>query len=95
VRELENTIQRAILLTENGKKIRIKELPSQIKAIKSHFGKLIIKPGMTLDEVQKKVIEMTLSSCRGNKAATAKILSITRKTLYDKINRYNIEKISQ
>jgi transcriptional regulator with PAS, ATPase and Fis domain len=93
VRELENTIQRAVLLTENEKKIRIKDLPSQIIASKSHFEKLIITPGMTLDEVQKKVIVMTLSSCGGNKATAAKILGITRKSLYNKINRFNLEKI--
>jgi len=92
VRELENVIRRGILLTDNHKKITMSHLPLQISASKRGFEKLILKPGMTLDEIQKKVIGMTLHSCGGNKAVTAKTLGITRKTLYDKLKRYNITK---
>lgn len=91
VRELENAIQRGIVLTDNGKKLGRKVLPPQISAGQSGLEKLSIKPGMTLDEIQKQVIAMTLRSCGGNKAATAKTLGITRKALYDKLNRYNIK----
>ena len=91
VRELENTIQQAILISENGNRIKAKDLPSHVTASKTPSERLIIEPGTTLDEVQKKVIAMTLRSCGGNKAATAKTLGITRKALYDKINRYTVK----
>ena len=92
VRELENTIQRAILLADNGRKIDLQHFPQKIAgADKTLNERLILEPGITLDQVQKKVIEMTLRSCGNNKAAAAKMLGVTRRTLYNKLISYGIK----
>ncbi|MBN2468380.1 MAG: sigma-54-dependent Fis family transcriptional regulator [Deltaproteobacteria bacterium] len=90
VRELENTLHRAILLTDDGIRIGKKHLPSKIVTATGQREKLVIEPGMTLHAVQKRIIEMTLRSCRGNKLLAAKLLGISRKTLYNKIKQYRI-----
>jgi DNA-binding NtrC family response regulator len=51
---------------------------------------LQVKFGTPLDELEKKYILFTLEKTR-NKAKTAKILGIGRKTLYNKLEKYGIE----
>ncbi len=50
--------------------------------------------GAVVDEIvqkEKQIIESTLLATRGNKAQTARILGLGRKTLYRKIQEYGIE----
>jgi DNA-binding NtrC family response regulator len=49
-----------------------------------------IQPGMTLDEVEKEYIKLTLSLMNGNKAKTASSLGICRRALYSKLRRYGM-----
>ncbi len=44
--------------------------------------------GLTLDEMEKRFIQETLKHLHGNKAATARMLGITEKTLYNKLHEY-------
>lgn len=44
--------------------------------------------GLTLDEVQKKYTLQVLEHCEFNKTRTAEMLGVSRKTLYDKLNRW-------
>lgn len=43
-----------------------------------------------LEQVEKPLIELTLSNCRGNQVKTAKMLGINRNTLKKKIDNYKI-----
>jgi DNA-binding NtrC family response regulator len=45
---------------------------------------------MTLDEVEKEYIKLTLSFMNGNKAKTASSLGICRRALYSKLRRYGM-----
>ena len=45
---------------------------------------------ITMDELEKEVIERTLNNCRGNRRKTAKILDISERTLYRKLKEYEI-----
>ena len=45
---------------------------------------------MSLDEVEREFITMTLDSVAGNKAKAAAILKISRHTLYDKLKKYGV-----
>jgi two-component system response regulator HydG len=45
---------------------------------------------MSLDDVERQVITMTLDSVAGNKAKAAAILKISRHTLYDKLKKYGV-----
>jgi len=90
VRELENTIQRALVMTDEMETISKAQLPRRLTKGSRRIDRIVIEPGMCLDDVQKKVIEYTLQMCGGNKAETARMLGITRKTLYNKLLGYGI-----
>lgn len=46
---------------------------------------------LTLDKLERNYIVATLGVTGGNKSKAAKLLGITLKTLYNKINRYKAE----
>jgi len=81
VRELENMIERAIVIG-NGKEIRLKDLP---------FGKEIISSNVeSLDELEKKHILQILNKYDWNISRSAKALKVDRVTLYNKIKKHNL-----
>ena len=47
-------------------------------------------PAMTLDEWELRGIKAALKSCKGNLTQTAKVLGITRGTLYKKMSQYEL-----
>ena len=90
VRELRNIILRAVLTAENDKPIRLSYLPKNI--IKPDMGgpNITFKPGTSLSEVEKTMIIQTLKAVNGNKLKAAKILGISRRSLYNKLEEYRI-----
>jgi DNA-binding NtrC family response regulator len=46
---------------------------------------------ITMNELEKEIIERTLKNCKGNRRKTAKILDISERTLYRKLNEYEID----
>ncbi len=83
VRELENMIERAIVVG-NGKEIRLKDLPLKTSAPAD--------PAESLQELEKKHILSTLNKFDWNISRTAKVLKVDRVTLYNKIKKYNLKK---
>ena len=82
VRELENMIERAIVVG-NGKEIRLKDLP---------FEKDIITDSNdSLSELEKKYVQQTLNKYNWNISRSAKALKIDRVTLYNKIKKYQLK----
>jgi len=82
IRELENMIERAIVVG-NGRKITLKDLP---------LGKAIVNTTVeSLDDLEKNHILRMLSKYRWNISAAAKALGIDRVTLYNKIKKYNLK----
>jgi transcriptional regulator with PAS, ATPase and Fis domain len=51
-------------------------------------GELRVRIGSRLSDVERSVIEATLSRFAGNKRRTAEVLGCSVKTLYNKLNRY-------
>ena len=89
VRELRNIILRSVLTA--NERIDLKHLPNNI--IKPGLAQVNItfKPGIALSEVEKKMIVETLKAVRGNKLKAAKILGISRRSLYNKLEEYLID----
>jgi DNA-binding NtrC family response regulator len=82
VRELENMIERAIVIG-NGKEIHLKDLP---------FGKDITGSSVeSLDDHEKKHIQQILSKYNWNISRSAKALKVDRVTLYNKIKKYDLK----
>lgn len=92
MRELKNVIQRAVLVCD-GEELTVDLLPARIRnaeqsAQSSKLGVPRIHVGMTLAAVEKEFITLTLTSVGGNKQKAAKILGISRRTLYDKLKNF-------
>nr|WP_321355244.1 sigma-54 dependent transcriptional regulator [uncultured Draconibacterium sp.] len=81
VRELENMIERAIVVG-NGKEIRLKDLPLETDSVTDSND--------SLDELEKKYIQKTLEKYDWNISRSAKVLQIDRVTLYNKIKKYQL-----
>lgn len=82
VRELENTIERAIVIG-NGKEIRLKDLPMGKDITYSHAE--------SLKDLEKKHIQEILDKYTWNISRTAEALKIDRVTLYNKIKKYDLK----
>ncbi|MDY6787348.1 MAG: sigma-54 dependent transcriptional regulator [candidate division WOR-3 bacterium] len=83
--ELEDIVTRLILMS-NGEGIFVDNLP--IKLIAYEGGQ--IKKDYTLKDIERRHILNTLIKVDGNKAKAARILGIDRKTLYRKIEKYEL-----
>jgi len=82
VRELENMIERAIVVG-NGKVIKLKDLP---------LGKEVISSSIeSLEDLEKKHIAKILKKYSWNISRSAKALNVDRATLYNKIKKYNLK----
>jgi two-component system response regulator HydG len=90
IRELENTIERAILLCRS-EYIMPEDLPSNVQRAQDGVQPIVPVPsGMPLKDVEREVILQTLADTAGNRTQTARILGISRKTLQNKIKEYGI-----
>ena len=89
VRELENAIEHAFVICQD-KLIRIQHLPERILPVR---GSLAITDGLTLKEVEKRVITAALRRNQGKTMATARELGIDKNTLRRKIQRLGISDI--
>lgn len=86
IRELENMIERAIVVG-NGKKIGIKDLPLEKQMVSSSSE--------SLDDFERTFILQILNKYNWNISRTAKALKVDRVTLYNKIRKYNLKQADQ
>jgi len=89
IRELRNSLERAVILCSGGL-IDVEHLPPDLAAGgggESVYFKLPF--GMPLREIEKEYILASLSRLQNNKARTAQALGISEKTLYNKLYRYS------
>jgi len=88
LRELQNCVKRATLLTR-GDFIESDVLPAEFFQIQNQPASTA--EVFSLSENEKETIISALSKTQNNKSEAAKLLKITRKTLYNKLKQYNIE----
>ena len=94
VRELRNTLERAFLICA-GNRILKGDLPAEIADIevvrKPKISKAPSYVGKTMEEIEKEAIEAALESTGWNKSQAAQMLKIGLKTLYRKLDKYEIQ----
>ncbi|MGD9817269.1 MAG: sigma-54-dependent transcriptional regulator [Desulfomonilaceae bacterium] len=94
IRELENVVERAVILTMD-EYVSFSELPESISGETATTiqapSKSGIVPGMTIRELEKELILVTLEHNDGNRTRTAGFLGITRRTLQNKLKEYGID----
>jgi transcriptional regulator with PAS, ATPase and Fis domain len=85
VRELENMIERAIVVG-SGKKIMLKDLPLEKTVVNNTVE--------SLDDLEKEHILKILNKYSWNISRAAKALNIDRVTLYNKISKFGLKPVS-
>ena len=90
VRELENAVQSAVALASGGR-IGLEELPTTVRQRRSPAVATTEKP-TTLEEVERRHIEIVLKAVGWNKARAARKLGIDRATLYRKLSRFGLDR---
>lgn len=94
VRQLENVMARAVILSKN-QRLQPEDFSELIGHAPAAAGPGVITglpdEGVTIKEVERELIAKTLEKCGGNKSQAAKRLGISRKGLYEKIERYGLE----
>jgi DNA-binding NtrC family response regulator len=96
VRELKNAVERAFILADrliDREQLTIGSEPvspgHEGGAEPGAGGPLGVVPGMSISEVERRLIQATLEVCGGNKARAAGMLKISLKTLYNRLNEYD------
>jgi len=89
VRELENAIERAVVLTKDSL-IQAEDLALSTHGLARDKG--ISLPSKSLWEVESYLIKSVLEETHWNLKKAARILQISRTTLYSKINKHKIQK---
>ena len=88
VRELANVMERAILISGDRDEILPDDLPQAIVTPSMSRGERkrpLSQDGLRLDSMEKEHIEKVLELAGGNKSKAARLLGISRKKLYQKI----------
>ncbi|MEE8329369.1 MAG: sigma-54 dependent transcriptional regulator [Thermodesulfovibrionia bacterium] len=84
IRELENVIERAVLVT-TANFIRPEDLPVYIKELRTETT-----ANLSLNNSEKNFIQQVLITTGGNKTKAATILGISRRALFRKINKHGL-----
>ena len=93
VRELENTVERAVVLAE-GETLTLDDLPEKMSeerdpvALTLGTGELSIK--RTTRVIEETLIRRALEQTRGNRTAAARLLEISHRALLYKIKEYGV-----
>ncbi len=89
VRELFNAVERAVVLSSSDR-IESSDLPATLQAgvpDASLHGSIAVPLGTALRDVEDLLIRRTLEATDGDKALTARLLGITSRTIYRKLDR--------
>jgi len=97
IRELKNCLARAVILSKKSY-LALEDLPRKIsqqtpsmeQRLSDETPKNSTSLGPTLKDMESDLIVNTLKRCNGNKTLAAKVLGISRKGLYEKMERLGV-----
>ena len=89
IRELENVIKKAII-TCMGHVILLEHLPYKIQEVEPSANSVSFRLGKPLDKIKAEMITASLSAVGNNRQKAASLLGISRRALYNKMNKYHI-----
>lgn len=95
VRELENVLERATILS--GKQLILTQhLPSDITGTALPVGQALAVTNVfsipkTTEQIERKLIVDAIANCNGNKSKAAKLLEISERSLWNKLDQYQLK----
>jgi DNA-binding NtrC family response regulator len=87
IRELQNCIEKAVILSESSV---LTAADIQLNQIGATVSDVSVNGSETLEETEEKTIRAAMAKFGGNLSMVAKSLEISRPTLYAKLKKYNI-----
>ena len=87
IRELENIIERAVVLA-SGKRIAQENLPELAGDSDRSDGQLQFTPGVKLDDAERELILRTLEAVDGHVPRAAELLGISPRKIYYRLKEY-------
>ncbi|HYA27435.1 MAG TPA: helix-turn-helix domain-containing protein, partial [Acidobacteriota bacterium] len=98
IRELENTIEQAVALS-NQAVLTPEDLPHDVREQGAtrfsptglEDGQFLFSDTPSLEEVKRRYVLQVLRQTQGNVSATARILNVDRRSLYRMLARYKVE----
>jgi len=88
VRELQNVVRRAFILAEAD--VGVDSLPLGVTE-ELAAASLVTRLGTSIAEAERRLILATLEHCDGNKRKAADVLKVSLKTLYSRLNEYQVD----
>ena len=93
VRELENTVERMVVLAK-GETLMLEDLPAGMRAgAPQHAANVLLSlppEGLSLEEVEREIIRQALLMHGGNQTRAARYLNITRSALIYRMQKFNL-----
>ena len=93
VRELENILERAAILA-GQQPIQVQHLPADISQHSSEIASAaesnMLSIPRTTEAMEKRLITQALEACQGNKTKAARLLEISERSLWNKLNHYGL-----
>ena len=95
VRELENVTERAVVLAR-GSALEARDLPEPVRptdgaapspAVGADADAYVIPFGLPANEIDAEIVRQTVARCGGDKAAAARALGVSTRTVYRRLQR--------
>ncbi|HSK09067.1 MAG TPA: sigma-54 dependent transcriptional regulator [Vicinamibacterales bacterium] len=98
IRQLENAIEHAVVMSDDGAEIGVADLPPEISEMEiASIGAPVTIPDEGVDftsmvsQLERELILRCLEKTGGNKRQAARLLQLSRTTFIDKLQRLNLE----
>ncbi len=94
IRELENVVERALVLDREGT-IDLDDLPERLRASEQRIGNLKIElpdEGISLEDVERELLLAALQKNNWNQTRAAAFLNISRSTLLYRMQKFGLER---
>ncbi|MCE9536698.1 MAG: sigma-54 dependent transcriptional regulator [Nitrospirae bacterium] len=89
IRQLRNLIERLVVTVKDAM-IQPEHLPEEIQASKEDVRTMVVTLGTSLDQLEREVIQRTLTEITNHREKAAKLLGISLRSLQYKIKEYGI-----
>lgn len=89
IRQLRNLMER-LVVTVKDPMIQLEHLPEEIQASKENARTMVVTLGTSLDQLEREVIQRTLTEITDHREKAAKLLGISLRALQYKIKEYGI-----
>ena len=91
MRELKHVVERTVLsLDPSRDEVRAADLPMELFEDASRLFEADASGRPTLDELERRYVELVLRQAKDNQGEAARILGISRKALWEKRRRYGL-----